>query len=345
MLSRVANSLYWMTRYVDRAENTARLVDVNLQLQLDVRPGPSGNQADRWLPLVESTGEAFLFHSLHGEVNGLTVSEFLVFQGENPNSILSSLTMARENGRMIRDQLAGELWEELNRLYLFIRSPEARALLRENPHDLFHRIKSGALLFQGLMDATLLRQEGWRFMGVGRNLERADQTTRLLDVRHGNFPKTGVPKADPVADASVWGAILRSASAWDSYRMIWGNDVSPRNVIQLLVLSDDFPRSVRFCVHEVNEALRAISGVARNQFSNEAEKLTGRLLGELTFSTVEDLCDRGLHGAIDDLQIRLGAIGDAVFEAYIHQSFQTTGEYELRQQEEQQQQSRPGAPS
>lgn len=342
MLSRVAHSLYWMTRYVDRAENTARLVDVNLQMLLDVRPGADGGPGDRWLPLVESSGEAFLFESLHTEVSGLTVSEFLVFQQENPNSILSSLSQARENARMIRDQIPNQLWEEVNRLYLFIRSPEARAMLRENPHDLFQLVKHGALLFHGIMDASLLRQEAWHFMVCGSFLERADQTTRLLDVRHGSWPPRGVPKLDGQLETLGWTAVLRSASAWDAYKSLSGTEVVPRDAIEILLLSHEFPRSVRFCVGEINAALRKISGVANDQFSNEAEKKAGRLLGELTFSTVEDICDGGLHEAIDDLQIKLGAISEAVFQTYIHQPFSIVGDEELRQQEEQQQQNSPG---
>jgi len=340
MLSRVAHSLYWLTRYVDRAENTARLIDVALQLYLDLRP-TAGARGDRWLSLVESSGEEALFRTLHAEVSGLTVTEFLVFQEENPNSILSSLTQARENARMVRDQVSSELWEEINRLYLFIRSPQARALLRDAPYELFQQVKNGALLFQGLMDATLVRNEGWLFMRVGRNLERADKTSRLLDVRHATWPPAGVPAPESQEDLLGWAAVLRSASAWEAYQSLYGTEVSPERVIQILMLSDDFPRSVRFCAREVNEALRSISGAPRDRFTNEAEKLAGRLVAELTFSTVEDLCAPGLHAGIDSLQAKLNAIGEAVFGTYIDQSFRLPGDFELRQQEEQQQQDSP----
>lgn len=341
MLSRVAHSLYWLTRYVDRAENTARLVDVNLQLLLDVRPSGEGGHGERWLSLVESSGEEELFKKLHPEANSLTVTEFLMFQGENPNSVLSSIIQARENARMVRDQLSSELWEEINRLYLFLRAPDARRLMRHAPHDLFREIKNGALLFQGLMDATLLRQEGWLFMRVGRYLERADKSSRLLDVRHATWPRRGIPGPGDPGAAMGWSAVLRSASAWEAYRSLYGTEVTPENVIQLLMLSDDFPRSLRFCVRELNLALRSISGVAENRFTNEAEKLAGRLLAELTFSSVEDLCVDGLHERIDSLQARLNAIGDAVFRTYIDQTFEIPGDFELRQQEEQQQQASP----
>ncbi|WP_438481558.1 alpha-E domain-containing protein [Oleiharenicola lentus] len=339
MLSRVANSLYWMSRYIERAENIARLVDVNLQLLLDFRNLDDAGLAAHWLPIVQSSGDDELFQKLHPHTTGQTVTEFLVFQTENPNSIVSSISQARENARMVRDQITAELWEELNRLYLFLRSDRATEMWFENPADFFTTIRNGSLLLQGLTDATAVRNEGWSFIQAGRYLERADKTSRILDVRHASLPSKGVPAVTNQSDALGWSAVLRSCSAWDGYKALHGAEIQPALVADFLLLSDEFPRSVRFCVRHLNNALRRISGVAEGRFTNDAEKLAGRLLAEFQFSTADDVFDIGLHTYIDVAQAKLNAIGDALFQAYIFQPFQTPEDYELRQQEEQQQQS------
>ncbi len=340
MLSRVAHNLYWMSRYIERAENTARLVDVNLQLLLDVRNLNDRTLAEYWKPIVQSTGDDELFFRLHPKATGRNVTEFLVFQLENPNSIVSSISQARENARTVRDQITVEVWEELNRLYLLLHSPRARELWQTSPQDFFHEIKSSSLHLQGLTEATVVRNEGWFFAQAARYLERADKTSRLLDVRHASLPTRGTPVADITtqADALGWSAVLRSCSAWDAYKALHGAEVQPAFVAEFLLLSDDFPRSVRFCVQQVNTALRGISGVAQGRFSNHAEKLSGRLLAELEFSAVADILDIGLHYYIDQIQGKLNAIGEALFQTYIVQPFNAQTEGELRQQEEQQQQ-------
>jgi uncharacterized alpha-E superfamily protein len=338
MLSRVANSLYWMSRYIERAESIARLVDVNLQLLLDFRNLDDATLNAHWMPIVQSSGDEELFRKLHPRTDGQTVTQFLVFQAENPNSIVSSIAQARENARMVRDQITAELWEEINRLYLFLHSPRAPRLWRESPSDFFLTLKNGSLLLQGLTDATIVRNEGWFFIQCGRYLERADKTSRILDVRHASLPAHGSTAKPSQADALGWSAVLRSCSAWDAYKALHGAEVEPALVAEFLLLSDDFPRSVRFSVRQLNTVLRRISGVPDGRFSNGAEKLAGRLLAELQFSTAEDIFAIGLHDYIDITQGKLNAIGDALFQAYIFQPFHVQEEYEFRQQEEQQQQ-------
>ena len=346
MLSRVANSLYWMSRYIERAESIARLVDVNLQLLLDFRNLDDATLDAHWMPIVQSSGDEVQFRKLYPKTTGQTVTEFMVFNPDNTNSIFSSIVQARENARMVRDQVTAELWEEINRIYLFLRSSRAKKEWRESPYDFFQTIKSSSLLLQGLTDSTVVRNEGWFFIQVGRYLERADKTSRILDVRHASLPARGVPADAPnQADALAWAAVLRSCSAWDAYKALHGAEVHPSLIAELLLLSDDFPRSVRFSVRHLNIALRRISGVHEGRFSNAAEKLAGRLLAELQFSTAEDIFDVGLHTYIDITQTKLNSIGDALFQAYIFQPFQTPDEHELQQQEEQQQQSGPQAGS
>jgi uncharacterized alpha-E superfamily protein len=344
MLSRVANSLYWMSRYIERADNTARLVETSLQLLLDIRNLDDQHLAKQWLPIVQAAGDEEAFSKLHPKATGAAVTEFLVFQAQNPNSIVQCICQARENARMVRDQITIELWEELNRLYLFVISPEARQTWKQSPSDFFSEIKAASMHLTGIAYATLLQNEGWWFTQAGRFLERADKTSRILDVRHQSLPAAGVPGAISQREALEWSAILRSCSAGDAYKSIYGADVHPVRVAEFLVLSEDFPRSVRFCAAQVNTALRKISGVPDGRFVNDAERHAGRLLAELQFGTVEEIFERGLHAFLDDLQIQFNRIGEALFEAYFFLSFAALGETDFVQQEEQQQQGAPGEP-
>jgi len=257
---------------------------------------------------------------------------------ENPNSLLQSICQARENARMVRDQITLELWEELNRLYLFVRSPYAREVWRRSAGEFFQEIKSSSLHIIGIIEATLIRNEGWWFVRVGQLLERADKTTRILDVRYQSLPERGVPERISPDEALEWSAVLRSCSAWDAYKTIHGGDVHPQQVAEFLLLSDVFPRSVRYCVNELNLALRNISGVSTGRFTNDAEKLTGRFLAELQFSTIEEIFEVGLHRYLDEAQAKLNNIGGELFRAYIFQPFDNPDEVHMVQQEEQQQQ-------
>lgn len=343
MLSRVANSLYWMSRYIERSENIARIVDVNLQLLLDFRNLNEERLAQHWLPIVQTTGDEQQFFQLHKKATGNAVTEFLVFQMENPNSIVYSICQARENARMVRDQITIEFWEELNRLYWFIKTPQARKVWSDSPSEFFQQIKSSSLHLIGLSYATLIHNEGWLFSQVGKFIERADKTSRILDVRYQVPLEKGAPVRNNGADINEadvleWSAILRSCSAWDAYKSIYGAEVNPKLVAEFLLLNEDFPRSVRFCVTELNWVLRRISGVADGRFSNGAEKLAGRLVAELQFSTVDEIFDRDLHTYLDQLQTKLNDIGAALFDAYIFQKFNNLEDEIMVQQEEQQQQ-------
>jgi len=344
MLSRVANSLYWMSRYIERAENIARIVDVNLQLLLDFRNLNEERLAQHWLPIVQTTGDEAHFFARHKKATGNAVTEFLVFQMENPNSIVSSVCQARENARMVRDQITIEFWEELNRLYWFVKTPQARKVWSESPSEFFQQIKGSSLHLIGLTEATLIHNEGWWFLQVGKFIERADKTSRILDVLYLIAPENGAPVRNSGGDASEadaleWSAILRSCSAWDAYKSIYGAEVNPKLVAEFLLFNEDFPRSVRFCVTELNRALRRISGVADGRFCNSAEKLAGRLVAEFQFSTVDEIFELGLHTYLDRLQTKLNNVGGAMFDAYIFQKFDNLEDKIMVQQEEQQQQA------
>jgi uncharacterized alpha-E superfamily protein len=339
MLSRVANSLYWMSRYIERAENIARILDVNLQLLLDYRSMNDAQMRKHWLPIIQTTGDHEAFVARNQSATVEAVGEFMVFAQDNPNSLVSSICQARENARMVRDQIAIETWVELNRLYLFIQAPQARQIWLDSPSDFFTEIKASSLLLIGLSSATHIHNEGWWFGQAGRYIERADKTSRILDIRCHSLPACGLPQTISQTDALGWTAIVRSCSAWDAYKSIYGGEVHPRQVAEFLLLNEDFPRSIRFCLDELNNALRHVSGVAEARFSNDAEKLAGRLVAELQFSTIEEIFENGLHDYLDKIQVKLNAVGNALFHAYIFHAFQPGGDGELVQQEEQQQQS------
>jgi uncharacterized alpha-E superfamily protein len=180
MLSRVADSVYWMSRYVERAENVARFVDVNFQLMLDA---PEGND-QQWEPLVATTGDHAQFTKRHGAATEENATKFLTFESENPNSILSCLRAARENARNVREIISSEMWLQLNRFYLIVKSAAESPGGLENPQDFFDTVKQASHLFSGITDATMTQGEAWHFSRLGRMLERADKTSRILDVKY-----------------------------------------------------------------------------------------------------------------------------------------------------------------
>lgn len=340
MLSRVANGLYWMSRYIERAENTTRLVDVNLQLLLNFRNLDDETLKGHWMPIVQSTGSEAEFARLYPNASGKNVTDFFVFQVENSNSILSCIMQARENARTVRDQITVEFWTELNRIYLFLCSPEATELWHQSPNDFFLEVRNSSLLLQGLADATIMRNEGWLFMQVGRNIERADKTSRMLDIRQATMPENISPRLRNQADALGWSAMLRSCSAWDAYKALHGSEVQPGYVAEFLLFDEDFPRSVRFCVERASRALRRISNVREGRYTNDAERLAGRLLSELQYCDTSEVFEIGLHTYIDQIQTKLNAISEALVQIYILQSFEIEDENTRQPQMEQQQQGR-----
>jgi uncharacterized alpha-E superfamily protein len=312
MLSRVANTLYWMVRYVERADNLARLIDVNQQLLLDSERLDSDRLRGFWQPIILSTGDEETFSPLYDKAGSAEVIRFLTDDPRNPNSITSCVALARENARTVRDQLSDELWEELNALYLFTRSDEANRLIASDPPRYYGNIRRSAVTFLGIAASTTSRDEDWDFMELGRHLERADKTTRFLDV--ASYLPGG---ADDAQSAALhWSAILRSCGALGAFRA-FERAITARGVVDFLVFSKNFPRSVRFCVEKMDASLHRISGTPRGTFCNDAERENGRLLADLNFGVTDDAFANGLHEYLDALQTRFNRIGEAVFESYV----------------------------
>ncbi len=315
MLSRVANTIYWMVRYVERADNLARLIDVNQQLLLDYERLDSERLRGFWRPIILSTGDEEAFSKLYDETGSNEVIRFLTDDPLNPNSISSCIALARENARTVRDQLPDELWEELNALYLFSRSDEAKRLIESDPQRYYENVRRSAVTFLGIASSTTSRNDVWEFMELGRHLERADKTTRFLDVS-SYLPSNGDDTGVSSNRILHWTAILRSCGAMRSFRATH-HDVGARGVAEFLIFSKEFPRSVRYCIDKVDRNLHRVSDTPRGAFLNEAERESGRLLAELNFGAIEDVFEFGLHDYLDALQDRFNKIGAEIFETYV----------------------------
>jgi len=310
MLSRVAESIYWMARYIERTENVARIMDANYHMILDLPPGIG----EQWEPLVVTSGDEDLFKEHYSEFNRENVVHFLTFDTRNPNSILSCLTMARENARSVREWISSEMWQQVNTFYLMVKETSRKEDGIELPHEFFVEIMMASHLFAGLSENTMTHGEGWEFARLGRMLERADKTARIIDVKYFIL----LPSVEYIGtpfDHILWGSILRSASAFEMYRKRFGQIV-PDQIIEFMVLDSEFPRAIHHCLVMAELALRNISGTPRGRFTNRAEKTLGRLLADLDYTTIEDIKTIGLHEFIDDLQTRLNKASEAVFETF-----------------------------
>ena len=315
MLSRVADSAFWMSRYVERAENIARIVDVNLQLILDLPSRREQDAVEHWPRIVACLGEDEEFRRRKLKPEAEVVTDFLLFDRTNPNSIASCLAGARENARTIRELITTEMWEQINRSHLWLLGKSAHQFYERNAYEFFQRVKKSLQLFQGITDSVMHRGEGWEFIQLGKFLERADKTSRLLDDKFFLRSAVDEQRTDLLPQ---WTAILRTCNARQTYQRLYATVVDPKRVAELLLLNGAFPRSVLFCLLHVDQALRRISGVPVGQFTNQAEKLSGRLLSDLSFSTVDDILGKGLHAAMDGLQVQLNDIGSAILNPYIH---------------------------
>ncbi|PLX97795.1 MAG: hypothetical protein C0623_14475 [Desulfuromonas sp.] len=305
MLSRVANSIYWLNRYVERAENVARFIDANFHMALDIPE----TVVDQWQPLINTTGDHELFKELYGVANRENSIEFLVFDRKNPNSIYSCVRAARENARSVREYISSEMWEQINTFYLMINNA-AGDVSMDLPHQFFNDIMNASHAFIGITDSTMNHGEGWHFGRMGRMLERADKTSRLLDVKYFIL----LPSVDYVGssyDNILWGALLRSASAFEMYRKKYGR-IDPKKIVEFLVLDPKFPRAAHYCIITAMISMNNITGSARGTFSNKAEQTLGRLLSEFNFASLDDIFEFGLHEYLDATQTRINEVGAAI---------------------------------
>ena len=309
MLSRVADSVFWMSRYLERAENVARFIDVNLNLSLDLGEGLD----QQWSPLVYTTGDDEQFLAKYGQFDRENVWRFLTFDDENPNSILSCLRAARENARTVRESIPSILWEDLNKFYLYVRGAATSNTL-DHPTEFLDSVKLSSNLAIGIAESTMSHGEAWHFSRIGRLLERADKTSRILDVKYFILLPASTEVGTPL-DVIQWSALLKSASALEMYRQAKGR-ITPEKVADFLLLDREFPRSVHYCVNHAELSLHAVTGTASNMFRNRAERELGQLRSELDFADINEIIEGGLHEFVDGFQTQLNSVGQAIFETF-----------------------------
>jgi uncharacterized alpha-E superfamily protein len=310
MLSRVANSIYWLNRYIERAENIARFSDVNFNMSLDMPIG----MVQQWEPLIMTSGDRDLFFERYGEVTPENVIRFLTFDEEYPNSILSCLNSARENARSVREIISSEIWEQVNSFYHFVQDA-AKSTQVINWPSFFRRVKQESHLYVGIANVTMTHNEGWHFGQMGRFLERADKTTRILDVKYFIL----LPSARDIGstlDELQWAALLRSASAYEMYRKQDLQRINPTAVARFLLLDPAFPRSIRFCIHQAERSLQRITGTPKGTWCNPAERYLGKLRSDLDYLIIDEVIESGLHEFLDGLQSRISAVDDCIFDLF-----------------------------
>ncbi|WP_199248673.1 alpha-E domain-containing protein [[Phormidium] sp. ETS-05] len=310
MLSRVADSIYWLNRYVERAENVARFVETNINLILD---SPSG-VSQQWEPLVLTTGDQEIFREEYQDkATAENVIQFLSFDSKYSNSILSCLRFARENARSVREIISSEMWEQINEFYMMVNEASRRQSL-SNMNGFFREVKMSSHLFAGVMDATMSHSEGWHFGQIGRFLERADKTSRILDVKY-YFLLPSVWDVGTTLDELQWMALLKSASAYEMYRKCQ-HRISPMGVAQFLILDREFSRSIQFCLLEAERSLHQITGTPAGSWQNPVERALGRLRSELGYVTIEEIMAMGLHEFLNHLQEQMNEVGEKIFETF-----------------------------
>ena len=307
MLCRVADCLFWMSRYLERAENQARFIDVTSSIALGYR----GSEQALWSSLLHAGGDVEAFLQRYAAPTRENIINYLLFDRRNLNSVVSCLTAARENARSVRETLTAPLWEAVNRFYLRVRTDaEQQPQILTQPHQFLERIKRSAHQVLGVRDATWSRGDAWHFSSLGYQLERADKTSRILDVRYFLLLPMNHSGSEQL-DVVQWAALLESTGALQMYRRTWG-PIQPSRVVDFLVLSPTFPRSLRFCVQAAETTLRAISGNTSKEPQNDAEKMVAETTRQLESLTAEQIMETGLHPFIDKFQTTLNNIGAAV---------------------------------
>jgi uncharacterized alpha-E superfamily protein len=321
MLSRVAESLFWMSRYFERAENTARFLDVNFNLLLDLNNIAVVDHPNYWSPLIMVMADPKDFSRHYQEYNAHNVTDYLVFNRQNSSSIISSIGMARENARSIIESISSEMWEQVNNLYHYLQSVTPQQV-HNDPYIFYKEIKNASHLFQGITDNTFSRNEGWDFVQIGKYLERADNSARLIDVKyHMLMPKRGqhLDLVKNSVDIIQWMAVLKSCSALEAFRKVYLSKIDPDNILRFLILDRTFPRSITFSICAAEEALWRISGSSRHRYVNNVDRLIGKMDAELSYTTVEDIHQQGVHRFLEDIEnglIRIGEQLHLLFFAY-----------------------------
>ncbi|PTS89709.1 MULTISPECIES: alpha-E domain-containing protein [unclassified Caulobacter] len=309
MLARVADSLYWLGRYIERAEHLSRLSSVMLNATLDQTD--SGVQAV-WIAL-SAVGEP----DMSSAVGSFEAAEALVLDRTDPNSVVSSLALARENARQVRDQITTETWERLNLLYLKVTDPDAAREFAEGSTTFLHDVIADLHLFKGAADTTMSHGESWRFMMLGMYLERAQLVSRLLEVCFAETP--GRQINDHIALVSL----LRMACALEPYLRVYTAEIEPRHILEFLVFDEDFPRSIRFSTSQIEANLSALARRAEAGERAGPERIAGRLKARLQYADIQELESQGAGALLTTVVNECARIHEAIYETFVAYPLET----------------------
>jgi uncharacterized alpha-E superfamily protein len=309
MLSRTADHLYWMARYTERAENTARMLDVAVQTSM--LPQSAGDAELDWRAMLGISELEAAFEAKYDTVDQKNVLLFMISDTDNPSSIASCLNGARENARAVRGTLTTEVWETHNATWLDMRRRLAEGT--GDPSQFFEWVKYRSHLSRGVTIGTMLTDESMYFLRLGTFLERADNTARILDIKYHAAKDNGVGEALMQRDFYYWAALLRSVSGFEIYRKVYRDVITPARVAQLLMLRGDMPRSLLACMGQVVATLEAV----RNDVSADTERLAGKIHAELQFARIEDILEAGLHDTLTDFMERIFDLGNRISRDFL----------------------------
>ena len=330
MLSRVADTLYWMSRYVERAEDVTRILTVNFHSLLDAKVQET---EDAWRPIISITGDEPFFTNYFDEYNARTVSEFLLWHPENPNAVTTCIRLARENARSVREQISSEMWEHLNRLYFLVRDLK-REISARGPYDFFDQIRQGSQAFQGITNETMAHGEAYEFIQLGKHLERADKTVRIIDVKYAAV--NSLSEGPDVSLQLI--AMLRSCSAFEAFRK-QASQLNSTRVAEFLLFSQEFPRAVSYCLQRALRSVNAIFGdVPSQRHLRSPQRALGRICSELGYLEINDVLDQNMHPYLDRLLTGLNGVGVEINRTYFNTQVILPTHQPQRAQSQQQQQ-------
>jgi uncharacterized alpha-E superfamily protein len=314
LLARDADSVYWMSRYIERAEHVARLLLVNSNLLVDVGDLDPDLQERQWqsvLTIMRSPAR----ESSNGSATGGQIPLYMTFDPDNPNSLLTCVTRARENARGIRENISAEMWEAINTLYWSIRGDDARARFEESPDDFLRQVMNGSMLFQGLTDQTLDHDQRWLFTQLGKYLERIDVTCGIIETRYGIL-KNAERKLEGALRNIHWMAVLRCCCSLEAYRRHYLGDMDPLRVASFLILERNYPRSIRYSVAMAHEAIASIRAEVSPLAIDPAERILGRLDAQLEYAEMGEVLTDGLPAYLQKIRNQIGETALAVQKAY-----------------------------
>jgi uncharacterized alpha-E superfamily protein len=316
MLSRVADSLYWMSRYLERAENTMRQLEVAMSLMLD--SGGAGAES-HWQRLVASLGAP---QGLDSNGDASSSAEKLVFDKQNPASVTCCIDAARENARQIREEISTEQWQRLNRLYHQMHSPHTQAQFQSNISDVLSSIIDAIHLFKGVSDTTMIHGQGWHFIRLGRYLERAYAIATLLEVHqpslyHGS--ERGISGYQYLEQVGL----LRCCTAFEAYCRVYTADLTPDRILEFLLLNRDFPHAIRYSVESMRQAIQSIQYTGGRRPPDELTAGIGRLHAMLSFSSVSEILAGDAAHFLHSIRQQCLRIHELVYRYYIHYSIQS----------------------